>query len=78
MPAQTQHLEVPLAKPSPPKVVITDPLGVPAEEKKKKDKKKSDNQEVANMDENWKLIREKEKDLSERLKELESQQFALE
>jgi hypothetical protein len=30
------------------------------------------------MDENWKLIREKEKDLSERLKELESQQFALE
>ena len=30
------------------------------------------------MDENWKLIREKEKDLNERLKELENQQFALE
>jgi DNA repair exonuclease SbcCD ATPase subunit len=30
------------------------------------------------MEENWKLIHEKERDLSERLKELESQKFALE
>jgi DNA repair exonuclease SbcCD ATPase subunit len=30
------------------------------------------------MEENWKLIHEKEKDLNERLKELENQKFALE
>ena len=30
------------------------------------------------MEENWKLIHEKEKDLNERLKELEKQKFALE
>jgi hypothetical protein len=34
--------------------------------------------EKAKLEENWKFINEKEKDLNERLKELENQKFLLE
>ena len=49
------------------------------EKKDKKEKKKSATaDEKAKLEENWKFINEKERDLNERLKELENQRFLLE
>ena len=48
------------------------------EKKDKKEKKKSATaDEKAKLEENWKFINEKERDLNERLKELENQRFLL-
>ncbi len=64
-------------------------MGVPSaatspddKKKEKKEKKKANNtltdDKALSLEDNWKLIHEKEREISERLKELENQKFALE